>query len=53
MTFAYIAKTILKKWITTLSSRGFGTQLVSHETQVALSSHVNKVPVDNRHCNNK
>lgn len=53
MTFAYIAKTVLKKWIITLSKRGFSTQLVSHETQIALSSHVNKVPVDNQHCDIK
>ena len=53
MTFAYIAKTVLKKWITTLSKRGFSTQLVSHETQIALYTHVNKVPADNRHCDIK
>ncbi len=50
MTFAYIAKTVLKKWINALSYRGFSTQLVSHETQVPLSSNVTKVPVDKQPC---
>jgi hypothetical protein len=50
MTFAYIAKTVLKKWITILSNRGFSTQLVSYETQVPLSSNIKKVPADKYSC---
>jgi hypothetical protein len=50
MIFAYIAKTVLKKWITTLSQGSFSTHLVSHQTQVFLSSNTKKVPADKPPC---
>ncbi len=36
MTFAYIVKTVLTKWINTLSKRGFSTALVRQETQMPV-----------------
>lgn len=36
MTFVYIVKTVLTKWINTLSKRGFSTALVRQETQMSV-----------------
>ena len=38
MTFAYILKTVITKWINTLSKKGFSTALVRQETQMPMQA---------------
>jgi hypothetical protein len=50
MTFVYILKTVLKKWIGALSHNGLGTQLVRQETQATLLKDIKDVQSALEHC---
>lgn len=50
MTFVYIVKTVLSKWINTLSKRGFSTALVRQETQMPMHIICKDAPNNQQSC---